>query len=417
MSRRFGCARTVLAVIAALLASGTALAQTAQITGRVTDPTGAVVPGASVTVTNAGTGREHNVSTNSDGYYTVPLLLPGEYKVEVKHAGFKPVVRSGILLQVDQRAELDFALEVGAVSERVEVQAAAPQLNTVEGSQGQVIENRRIVELPLNGRTYDDLSLLSAGTAQPLSSARYVGFSSGGMRDTQNNFILDGVDNNPVELAGAQRRSEMVQPSIDGIQEFKVQTNAYAAEYGRALGSVVNVTTKSGTNELHGSAFEFVRNEKLDARNFFAPRGPKPPFKRNQYGFSLGGPVYIPKVVNGKNRFFFFVDYEGTKIRQSATNVDTIPTVGMRTGDFSALLAQRNVAIKDPSTGSPFGGNIIPPDRLDPLAVSLINLYPAPLTSGVGQNFTYIAPSNENDYKFDVRGMPRWATTITYSGV
>src|SRR6266571_272796 len=238
--------------------------------------------------------------------------MPGAYRLAIAHKGFKPILRSGVVLEVDQRAELDFALQVGAVAEQIEVRAAVTRLNTVDGSQGQVIENQRIVEMPLNGRNYEDLALVSPGAVQALDGARYVGFSSGGMRDTQNNFILDGVDNNAVELAGAQRRSEMVQPSIDAIQEFKVQTNAYAAEYGRAMGSVVNVTTKSGTNEMHGSAFEFLRNEKLDAKNFFDPPGPKPPFKRNQYGFSVGGPVLIPKVVNGKNKMFFFTDYEGT---------------------------------------------------------------------------------------------------------
>jgi hypothetical protein len=380
-----------------------AFAQTAEITGRVIDASGAVVPGADVTVLSLASGRDRGVPTNSEGYYTVPLLLPGEYRITVQHAGFKPIVRSGVVLVVDQHAELNFTLEVGSATEMIEVQANAPQLNTVEASQGQVIENKRIVELPLNGRTYDDLALLSAGTVQPLSNARYSGFSSGGMRNTQNNFLLDGLDNNPVELAGAQRRSEMVQPSIDGIQEFKVQTSSYAAEYGRALGSVVNVTTKSGTNQLHGTAFEFVRNEKLDARNFFAVPGPKPAFKRNQYGFSVGGPVIVPKIVDGRNKLFFFGDYEGTKIRQTATTVSTVPTLAMRTGDFTQVNAQRKVAIIDPSTGSAFAGNVIPASRLDPLSSTLVNLYPAPLSSSIGSNYTYQSPSNQDVYKFDVR--------------
>ncbi len=403
MGTRFGYFPRMLTAGAVMLAGVTVFAQTAEITGRVADASGAIVPGASVTVTNVATGVERKVDTNSDGYYTVPLLPPGEYRLEVRHQGFKAIIRSGVVLEVDQRAGIDFILEVGGIAERIEVQAAAPQLNTEDASQGQVIENRRIVELPLNGRTYDDLALLSAGTAQPPGSSRYGGFSSGGMRDTQNNFILDGVDNNPVELAGAQRRSEMVQPSIDGIQEFKVQTNAYAAEYGRALGSVVNVTTKSGTNDIHGTAFEFVRNEKLDARNYFAPPGSKPPFKRNQYGFSVGGPVYVPKVLNGRNHLFFFADYEGTKIRQSSTNVSTLPTAGMRGGDFGELLAQRKVAIKDPLTNNPFPDNIIPAQRLDPLALKLIQLYPTPLTPAVGSNFTYESPNDQDANKFDIR--------------
>ena len=390
--------------ILGFLSASAAFAQTAQITGRITDISGAVVPGTSITVTSAATGAERKVTTNGEGYYTVPLLLPGEYRLAVDHAGFKPIARSGIILDVDQRAELDFTLQVGGIAERIEVQAAATQLNTIEGSQGQVIENKRIVELPLNGRNYDELALLSAGAVQPLGSARFGGFSSGGMRDTQNNFLLDGVDNNAVELAGAQRRSEMVQPSIDAIQEFKVQTNAYAAEYGRALGSVVNVTTKAGSNDLHGAAFEFLRNEKLDAKNFFDPPGPRAPFKRNQYGFALGGPVFIPKLFNGKNKVFFFTDYEGTKIRVTSTNTDTIPTLRMRTGDFSDLLAlPKPVAITDPNTGNPFQGNLIPDTRIDSVARTLINLYPAPQKAGVASNFVYQAPANQDWTKFDVR--------------
>src|SRR5258708_6015198 len=240
---------SILFAVAALFGTSAALAQSARITGRVTDSSGAVIPETSVTVTNVATAADRRVTTSVDGYYTVPLLLPGEYRVTVEHPGFKLLTRSGVILDVDQRAELDLMLEVGGVAERIEVTAAATQLNTADASQGQVIENKRIVELPLNGRGYDELALLSAGTVQPLSGARFGGFSSGGMRDTQNSFILDGVDNNPVELAGAQRRSEMVQPSIDAIQEFKVQPNPETAEYGLAMSSGANRTTKSATNE------------------------------------------------------------------------------------------------------------------------------------------------------------------------
>jgi hypothetical protein len=394
-------------VSAVLLAVSTAFAQTAQITGRVTDESGAVIPGTAIIVVNVATGQDRHASTNQDGYFTVPLLLPGEYKVTVEQKGFKPIARSGVVLEVDQRAELNFVLQVGGVTEQIEVSAAVSLLNTVEGSQGQVIENRRIVELPLNGRNYEELALLSAGAVQPLDSARFGGFSSGGMRDTQNNFILDGVDNNPIELAGAQRRSEMVQPSIDAIQEFKVQTNAYSAEYGRAMGAVVNVSTKGGTNDLHGSAFEFVRNEKLDAKNFFDPPDrPKPPFKRNQYGFSVGGPVWIPKVFNGKNKVFFFGDYEGTKIRQSSTTSSTLPTLRMRSGDFGELLTVRKpaLALKDPqNNNTPFPGNIIPANRIDPVAKTLVDLYPNPQNSDLATNFIYQGPVNQDWSKWDVR--------------
>jgi len=379
------------------------LAQTATITGRVTDSTEAVVPGATVRIINVATGSERVVQNNEVGYYTVPNLPPGKYRIEVEAQGFKKINRSGITLKVDQQAEINFTLEVGAVTEQIEVTADAVQLNTVNASRGQVIENQRIVEMPLNGRNYNQLALLSAGTVQPVGG-RYGGFSVNGQRTTQNNFILDGVDNNGTELAGAQRRSEMVQPSIDAIQEFKVQTSSYAAEYGRAMGAVVNVTTKSGTNQFHGTAFEFLRNEKLDAKNYFDPANkPKPPFKRNQYGFSVGGPIYIPKLVDWRNRVFWFGDVEWTDIRESRTATSTIPTMAMRNGDFTELLAQKGKKIIDPTTGSPFPGNIIPADRIDPVAKTLIDLYPTPQNSSVTANFVNQSPRNEDVKKWDVR--------------
>jgi len=283
--------RSVLIALSATLLAASLSAQTATITGRVTDASDAVIAGAKVAVINQATGVERLTETNETGYYTVPLLQPARYRIRIVQQGFKPINRSGIILEVDQRAEINFKLEVGAVTEQIEVTADALQLNTVEASRGQVIENRRIVDMPLNGRDYIQLALLSAGTVQPIGG-RYGGFSTAGMKTTQNNYVLDGLDNNGIELAGAQRRGEMVKPSVDAVQEFKIQTNAYAAEFGRAMGGVVNVTTKSGSNEFHGTAFWFLRNEKLDAKNFFdPPDSPKPPFKRNQFGFSAGGPI------------------------------------------------------------------------------------------------------------------------------
>jgi hypothetical protein len=401
----FRCTQLLTAVAVIVLLGIPAYAQTASVTGRVTDATGAVIPNALVTIANVETAIERSTRTNDSGYYTFSFLQPGSYRMSVENAGFKALTRSGLIFEVDQRAELNFTLEVGTLAERIEVSANVQQLNTVEASRGQVIENRRIVEMPLNGRNYNQLALLSAGTVQPLAGARLEGFSVNGMRVSQNNFQLDGVDNNAIELAGAQRRSEMVQPSIDAIQEFKVQTNSYAAEYGRAMGAVVNVTTKSGSNDLHGTAFEFLRNEKLDAKNFFDPASrPKPPFKRNQYGFSVGGPVLIPKVLDGRNRFFFFGDYEGTRIRESTTTASTIPTVGMRTGDFSDLLTQRNRRINDPAAAnSPFPGNVIPASRIDPVARTLIDLYPQPQNGDVANNFVYNAPRSQDVDRWDVR--------------
>ncbi|MDP2999628.1 MAG: TonB-dependent receptor [Bryobacterales bacterium] len=379
-----------------------AFAQTAQITGRVTDASGAAVPGVGIAIRSTTTGAERRAQTNEAGLFTVPLLQPGTYDVRVERQGFKPISQAGIALEVDQRAELNFSLEVGTLSEQIEVRAALSRLNTVEASQGQVIDNQRIVDMPLNGRNYIDLALMSGGAVQSAPGSRIGGFSAGGQRVSQNNYIMDGIDNNSVELAAAGRRAEMVQPSIDAIQEFKVQTNAYAAEFGRGMGGVVNLTIKSGSNELHGTAFEFVRNEIFDARNFFTPVGsPKPPFKRNQYGFSVGGPVMLPKLYNGKNRTFFFGDYEGTRIRETSTIASTLPTLRMREGNFSELPSGRR--FNDPDTGQQFPGNVIPASRFDPVAVRLMQLYPVPQNSNLANNFTYLSPRWQDVDKWDVR--------------
>jgi hypothetical protein len=379
------------------------LAQTSQVGGRVTDPAGAAIPGVQVNVRSATSGAERQVRTNDSGLYTVPLLQPGTYDVTVRQPGFKPIVQSGITLEVDQRAELNFRLEIGLVSEQVEVKASVSRLNTVEASQGQVIDNQRIVEMPLNGRNYIDLALMSGGAVQSAPGSRIGGFSAGGQRVSQNNYIMDGIDNNSVELAAAGRRAEMVQPSIDAIAEFKVQTNAYSAEFGRGMGGVVNLTIKSGTNGFHGAAFEFVRNQIFDARNFFNPAGTaKPSFKRNQYGLAFGGPVMLPKIYNGKNKTFFFGDFESTRIRETSTIANTVPTPRMRNGDFGELPAAR--VIRDPVNAQPFASNLIPASRLDPVARRLAQLYPAPQNSILANNFTYLSPRTQDVDKWDVRG-------------
>ncbi|MBI4873496.1 MAG: TonB-dependent receptor [Acidobacteria bacterium] len=389
-------------LIAGALLAVSAFSQTAQITGRVSDATGAAMPGVDITLRSVATNTERRTRTNEVGLYTIPLLQPGAYDLQVKQQGFKPVTQSGITLAVDQRAELNFTLEVGALTEQIEVKAAVSRLNTVEASQGQVIDNQRIVEMPLNGRNYIDLALMSGGAVQSAPGSRIGGFSADGQRVSQNNYLMDGIDNNSVELAAAGRRAEMVQPSIDAIQEFKVQTNAYAAEFGRAMGGVVNLSIKSGSNDLHGTAFEFVRNELFDARNFFNPAGsPKPPFKRNQYGAALGGPVVLPKLYNGKNRTFFFGDFERTRIRETSTIANTLPTLRMRNGDFGELPSSRRFT--DPATGQPFPGSLIPASRFDPVAATLVKLYPAPRNNNLANNFTHLVPRWQDVDKWDLR--------------
>jgi len=381
---------------ALLLAFGHAIAfaQSADLNGRVVDASGSVLPAVRILVTNTATGTLRDAVTNDLGYYTVPQLQPGTYSLRAQKEGFRTVSQAGIALEVDQHATVDLTLPVGDVTQEISVKATAPLLDTVEPSMGQVIDNRQIVDLPLNGRDYAQLALLASGTTNPIAGSRAGGFSSGGQRLSANNYLLDGVDNNSLELADAGRSAELVKPSIDAIQEFKVQTNVYSAEYGHGTGAVVNVTIKSGSNAVHGSAFEFLRNEKVDARNFFAsPTGPTPKFRRNQYGFAAGGPII-------KNKTFLFGDWEGTKIRQQQSTVSTLPTTAERSGDFSLLTAKK---LSDPSSGSLFPNNLIPASRIDPVARNLIALYPAVQNSAFVSNFLYNGANNEDVTRFDVR--------------
>src|SRR6266436_3769634 len=297
-----------------ILASGVALATPSfgqtfgQITGLVTDPSGAVLVGAAVTVTNPQTSFARTENTNGAGIYTFPNLLPGLYNVRAQTQGFQTLIRSGVELQVEQTARLDFQLQVGAVAEAVEVTTGAPLLNTEDAALGTVIENQRIVDLPLNGRNFLQLVALSSNVSTGFGSGGQSSSRLGGDRATQqisisgnrrelNNFTLDGMNNTEVDF-----NTYLVLPSIDALQEFKVQTGVYSAEFGREVGQV-NVSTKSGTNEYHGTIFEFLRNNALDARPFgFTKAAPiSSPFKWNQYGFTLGGPIQVPKVFDGKN--------------------------------------------------------------------------------------------------------------------
>jgi hypothetical protein len=386
----------------ACLAPLAAQVETARIIGSVKDQTGAVIPDAKVTLTNTQTNQSFETAARSDGSYeSIPLRI-GTYRVVVSKTGFKRAIREDIVLQIQQTLVADFTLEVGATTQEIEITASAPLLTLTEATQGQVIDNKKIVDLPLNGRDYVQLALLSAGVNPPAPGARTEGFSSSGMRASQNNYILDGVDNNNAQIAAQGRQGEAVKPNVDAIQEFKVLTNSFSAEYSRATGAVISVNLKSGTNALHGTAYEFLRNEKLDAKNFFdLPHQPKPPFKRNQYGFSLGGPIV-------KNKTFFFGDYEWLKIRESRTVNSTIPTQPMVKGDFSQLLP--TTRIYDPATYNtttrtrqPFPGNLIPSTRFDPIGARLAGLYPAPNKPDLTRNYLYNPPDQTNRDRWDIK--------------
>ena len=413
--------QSLVAFSVLLLAAWPAAAQvaTAELAGNISDPTGAVIQGAKVTAINADTGTlVRETQTGAEGGYTMTLLPPGNYNVTVEASGFRKLVQSGINLNVNQRTRLDFTLQVGQVTETVEVAEAAPLLESQSSALGSVIGQRFVAELPLNGRNFVQLAILSPGvngTGYSTSGTIQSGtrpddrrpgteIFSNGNREGSNNFLFDGVDNN-------ERLIQLIvyRPAVESIREFKVQTNLFSADVGRNSGAVVDVISKSGTNDLHGSAFEFHRNSAMDARDFFSrPDAPIPPFRYNQYGFSLGGPVFLPRVYNGRNKTFWFADYEGYRRSFVRTLNTTIPTMAMRSGDFSG---QSN-AIFDPLTTRPqgagfirdqFAGNRIPAARFDPVMAKLINAYPTPQTSGLSNNYVSQLKQTQDWNQGDVR--------------
>jgi hypothetical protein len=410
--------RILRAVSLAILLPFLASAQTAgEIAGIVTDATGAVVPGATVTVTNQATNATRVTTTNEAGIYTVPSLIPGVYEVKVEMPGFRTVIRRDIQLEVQQTARINVTLEVGEVTESVEVRGGAILLDTDSATTGTVIEQKRIVDLPLNGRNFLQLVSLSPnvtyGFATPGQVAGRQGGDRGtqnisvsGMRGTWNHYTLDGIENTDVNF-----NLYIMLPSVDALQEFKVQSGVYPAEFGRAA-SQINVSTKPGTNEFHGAAYEFHRNDKLDARqyDFIGTTPAKAPFRWNQYGFVLGGPVWIPKVYNGRNRLFFMSNFEGFRERRTTYGIYTTPTVAMRNGDFS----YRTTQLYDPFsrkfvdgklTGNPFPGNQIPKSRFDPISLKLLEFWPEPnvATTVLRDNYQVSQPRQIDKDQFNLR--------------
>ncbi len=355
---------------ATLLGASVMFAQTSsQLTGSITDKSGAAVPNADVTVINADTGVERKTNSNESGSFNLPFLTPGNYKVTVQKQGFRGITQDNLRLEVNQVARLDFVLEVGQVSESINVSERPPLVESESSSLGQVVETKAIQDLPLNGRNFVQLAILGPGVTGVgfgsrgtiMSGSRPDDLRPGselfanGNREGSNNFLMDGADNND-----RLTLSIVLRPSVEAVREFKIQTNLFAAEQGRNSGATVNVITKSGSNDWHGSAYEFLRNDKLDARNYFAsPTQAKPAFRQNQFGASLGGKV-IP------NKLFFFGNYEGFRRRIERTFVNTVPTAAMRGGNFSevrdifdpfSLRADPTVAtgfVRDPSPVASF---------------------------------------------------------------
>ncbi len=422
---------------------------TGAILGTVKDQSGAVVPGATVTVSNEGTGMTRGTRSDNSGNYVFTPIPIGLYSVRAVYRGFTTEQRQHIRVQVQQQVVVNFTLTPGRVTQTVQVSGAPPQLQTQNASVGQVVGTQEINNLPLNGRNYIFLAQLSAGVSQGQEDTRGLGatgsFSANGERPAQNNYLLDGMDDNTNLVDFLNGTAYVVRPPVDAIEEFKVQTSDYSAAMGRSAGAVLNATVKSGTNQIHGDAWEFLRNDAFDAANFFENSGneAKGAYRQNQFGATLGGPIK-------KNKLFFFGDYEGTRIRQATPWTATVPTALERSSgytDFSELLAQGGTqtdvlnrsfplgTVFDPSTTravacgvpdtvtgivaacpsgtttgtqigyvrEPFSGNIIPANRIDQNAVKLLNLFPAPTAPGTADNYSSDPVLRSTTNQFDTR--------------
>ena len=416
------------------------------IAGTVRDASGAVVGGAKVRVKDVDHGTEFDTTTEANGEYVSGPLKVGRYEVVVEKGNFKTAIAGPVQLDVQGRLEVDVKLEIGEVSQKVEVTVQNPLLETETSTMGQVMDKTRIETLPLNGRNFAQLAQLGVGVVPSEPGSRVTGnfgFSVDGARSLQNNFLLDGIDNNSNLGDVLNESSYVIQPPIDAIEEFKVQTNDYSAEFGRGNGAILNAVIKSGTNAFHGDVFEYFRNDALDAAPFFIVTQ-KPAYKQNQFGATLGGPII-------KDKTFFFVDYEGFRLRQGVPQTATIPDQSMVNGDFSELLTNTPAMAIDPNSGNPTGSvaldcsgnqtfvgeifnarltrvvpttpanptgfcgvpigvdgsgnptNMFPVGSTDPLASRLAALIPAPNSSNPAFNYIAVPVRSETRNNFDVR--------------
>jgi hypothetical protein len=396
--------------------------ESGKVVGSIRDASGALLPGARITVTNIDTNAFRSAVATNNGEYVLTELQPGTYTLVAEQEGFKKAVQAAVRLNVNQVVRVDFVLSVGSINETVTVTAAEPLVESETSSIGQVIDESRVHQLPLNGRNFMQLAYLSPGVNKGPASTGSTGnvqqgdipedergngsIQVNGLWATNNNYLLNGFDNNEQQIG-----FELIEPPIDAIQEFKVQTSNFGADIGKG-GAVVNVVTKSGTNKFHGSGFEFLRNSFMDAKNYFDdPARPIPPFKRNEFGGSFGGPII-------RSRTFFFVDYQGRRIRTSDTFLSLVPNPAEIHGDFSDLLTGSSpISIYDPLTGKQFMGNnnaspnVIPscPSPtggacLDPAAQKVVALFPQPnVPPAQGSLFRFNPADRNNQDSFDVR--------------
>ncbi len=413
----------VVAFLSVLSVPRMAVAQvtTGSIVGTVLDSSGQLVPGAQVTVREVSRNTTTTLTTDAAGVYTAPFLVPGTYEVSVELQGFKTWIRRGIVLQVNDRVRIDANLEVGTLTESTTVQAESPLVRTDSSEVGTVIEEVAVKELPLNGRNFATLVYLAPGitpgqAGENLSGASTFNprgasnFNALGSQANSNAWLIDGIDNNEFTF-----NTVIVAPSVEQVREFKVLSGVFSAEFGRGA-SVVSVSTKSGTNQLHGTGYEFLRNDAFDARNFFvrkvqSPDGtlvkdPVPPLDRHQFGVAVGGPMVIPGVYDGHSRTFFFADYAGIKETRGVTTVNTVPTAATRIGDFSNYRDRSGNLIPiydplttrvDPTTGrivrDQFPNNIIPADRILSVGRNIASIYPLP-NNGSSNFDNYISTPN-----------------------
>jgi hypothetical protein len=383
MPRRISDVGFALVLLWALAPAAFGQTVSTQILGQVADATGAVIPGATVTARKIETGDVRTTTTNATGNYIFPLLDIGTYEVTCSYEGFKTEVRRDIVLQLQDKARVDFQLEVGRQVEVIEVTGAQPLLKTEDATLGAVVEHKRVVDLPTNGRNFAQLATLMPGVTYGVSRmgadgqgtigvrampGQMTGLAGPGQRDINQNITLDGA-----VAVDAHKNAMMFIPSLDAVQEFKVQSAVYSAEFGMNSGMQANVVVKSGGNELHGSAFEFLRNDQLDARNFFlAPAADKSKLRKNQFGAVVSGPFV-------KDKTFWMASYEGRRERRANASSSTVPTLAMRGGDFSEIVQPGNRWYNDPQNrqislpgGDPFPNNAIPQSLINPVSNNML---------------------------------------------
>lgn len=406
----------IVIVIIALVAVCLAQVSTGTISGSVRDTSGGAVVGAKVVITQLATTEQRQTVTNDRGEFSAPYLHIGAYSVTVNMQGFKTEVSGGIVLQVDQLVNVSIVLQPGAITESIEVTGGAPLIDTTTSSLGQIIDNTKINDLPLNGRDVWALGLLSGNSVPVKGVSSNLPFVAGGGRFQTNDILLDGIDNNTIATSGGIGVVGInYTPSVDAVVEFKVKTNNYSAEYGRSAGAIVSAAIKSGTNTFTGDCWEFLRNDVLDANNFFsnAAGTPKAPYKQNQFGCTLGGPLIIPKLYNGRNKTFFFMDYEGLRRATSASSsIENIPPDSFRTGNFSSYPypiynpASRVIGPNGTVISTPFPNNQIPTSQLNPAALATLALLPQPNFGAPGataDNYLHVASQPFQSDQFDVR--------------